>query len=93
MFQAAGSGDIEELRQGRQLLLMAEQLYPTYYKIGYEVAGAYNYPQIADQDKELAAIKRFYMNVPPEYRHSPWVVRYFKFLEIEKKLAKAGITL
>ena len=93
MFQAAGSGDIEELRQGRRLLLMAEQRYPTYYKISYEVASAYNYPQIADQDKELAALRRFYMNVPPEYRHAPWVVRYFKFLGLEKRLAQAGITL
>ncbi len=93
MFQAAGSGDLDELREGQRLLLMAEQRYPTYYKIGYEVAGAYNYPQVANRNRELAALKKFYFNVPPAYRHAPWVVRYFKFLDLEKKLAQAGISL
>lgn len=93
IFQAEGAHDTEGERAGLRLLLMSQQRYPTYYKTSYEVYAAYTGPQIADQGKSLAALQRFYFNVPPEYRHSAWVVRYFKYLRLDGPLAQLGITL
>lgn len=93
IFEGAGAGDVKEQREGLRLLLLAEQNYPTYYKASYEIYAAYTYARIANEDKSLAALKRFYSNVPPEYRRSSWVVRYFKFLGLESQLSKIGISL
>ena len=93
MFQAAGAQDLKGQQQGMRLLLLAERLYPNYYKSSYWVYRAYGYPRVADEPKKMAALQRFYLNVPPEYRKAPWVVRYFKFLNLEKRLNQLGVTL
>lgn len=93
VFQGAGSKNLKEQREGLRLLLLAEQLYPTYYKTSYETYAAYTYPMIGNREKSFTALKRFYLNVPPEYRHSPWVVRYLKYLGLEESLANIGVTL
>ena len=99
MFQSSllyGSNREESRRQakeGLRLLLMAQRLYPTYYKVPYELYLAYQQPLIADKNKSLRSLQRFYLNVPPEYRHSPWVVRYFKYLGLDEPLMQIGVTL
>ena len=93
IFQGAGAQDVEQQREGQRLVLLAERLYPTYYKSSYEVYAAYGYPQIANEQKGLAALGRFYANVPPEYRRSAWVVRYFKYLGLNEDLVKVGVAL
>jgi hypothetical protein len=93
MFEAAGAQDDEGVREGHRLLLLAEQLYPTYYRVSYDSACSYYYPAVLDKTKGRAGFKRFYLNIPPENRNSPWVVRYLKYLEIDKELAQSGVTV
>ena len=93
IFQGAGANDVSEMKEGLRLLLMAQQRYPTYFKVNFEVHAAYTYPSLADKEKSLAALQQLYSGVPPEYRHSPWVVRYFKYLGLDRFLPQIGVTL
>lgn len=93
MFQSAGAQDTEGIRRGQRLLLLAERLYPTYYKSSYEVYGSYLYPDTGSEQKSKEALRRFYNNIPPENRDSDWVVRYLKYLKLEKRLEEIGVTL
>jgi len=77
--------DPEMKKQALSILLKAQRLYPTYWKLPWALAYVYGGKgPTLNPAKEKTAAQRFIALIPPESRNLPWVRRYLNYLGMDK---------